>query len=93
MNYDLHKNANGLDVDLCDIDGIENELLAVFEQCREGRCNCPTREYSKLDSIEIEKGDDRIHLRLNAKQGMQFEASQIERCILSNERRIMRNKA
>ena len=59
-------------------------LLETFAACREGRCSCPTDEYGKLESLEVEEGDGGLRVRLRAKAGETFQVSEIERCLEYN---------
>ena len=71
----------GLTVVVTDIAGQEDRLLAEFQACRDGRCCCPTDEYTKLEALEIDQAADSIHLRLEAKAGHTFDQGEIERCL------------
>jgi hypothetical protein len=55
--------------------------LEAFQECQEGRCACPTQEYSKLDSIEIENNDNQIHIKLKSKPDEQIDEAEIAKCL------------
>ncbi len=59
----------------------QGELLEAFGECAEGRCSCPTDEYEKLASMDVQPGDDRIDIRLEAKPGTSLDTSEIEACL------------
>lgn len=42
---------------------------------------CPTQEYSKLDSLEIETNEDIIKLKLKSKPDVKFDNSEISKCL------------
>jgi hypothetical protein len=46
-----------------------------------GQCMCPTDEYEKLASMEVEYAGDRIRLRLESKPGEMFDTSEIAACL------------
>jgi hypothetical protein len=41
----------------------------------------PTRQYSKLESIEIAPGLDKIDIKLKAQAGQRIEQGDIEKCL------------
>lgn len=59
----------------------QGELLEAFGECAEGRCSCPTDEYEKLASMDVQPGADRIDIRLEAKPGETLDPSEIEACL------------
>ncbi len=73
--------SEGLTIEISETAGKEEPLLKAFQECQEGRCSCPTDEYSKLDSLEVEKSNGNINLRLKAKKGQEFNKNEIEKCL------------
>lgn len=59
----------------------QGELLEAFGECAEGRCSCPTDEYEKLASMDVQPGEDRIDIRLEARPGAMLDTSEIEACL------------
>lgn len=68
-------------IELTEIGGQQDRLLAAFAACQAGECSCPTDEYRKLDSMSIEQREDDITLRLEPKKGESFDLSQIAACL------------
>lgn len=87
MKHQITKNSEGLDVKISGTEGNERQLLDAFRECQEGRCSCPTKEYQKLDGLQIEATPSGISLQLKAKPGTQIEQAEIERCLEYTERR------
>jgi putative SOS response-associated peptidase YedK len=81
-----------LKVEVSDIEGKEEELLASFQACREGRCACPTDEYQKLESLDIDESAGKISLRLKAKSGRIFDEAEIEKCLDHTKRKLDSNR-
>lgn len=81
MKYQIDEKQNGVDVRLDEVGGNQKQLLEAFQACREGRCACPTGEYRKLESIEIEQAPDRITLHLRSKPGEKLEKTEIIKCL------------
>ncbi len=57
------------------------ELLQAFGECAEGHCSCPTDDYEKLEAMDVQTGEDRIDIRLEAKPGATLDISEIEACL------------
>lgn len=77
----IKPDTEGLTVEVTEIAGQQERLLAELQTCREGRCSCPTDEYAKLESLEIDSSAGRIRLRLEAKPGRVFDPGEIEKCL------------
>lgn len=75
------ESESAVSIELSEVAGKQDLLLAAFESCQAGRCSCPTREYEKLDSIKIETGPDRVRLRLEPKKGERFDLPEIAACL------------
>lgn len=84
MKSRIEEVSEGLVVEIDDLSGQRDMLLETFTACREGRCNCPTDEYRKLESLEIEEGETSLKLHLQAKEGSKFEMSEVARCLEFN---------
>jgi len=59
----------------------QGELLQAFGECAEGRCSCPTDEYEKVAAMDVQQGQDRIDIHLEAKPGTSLDTAQIEACL------------
>lgn len=81
MKYTVETNENEINIEVTETKGKQKKLLEVFQECQEGRCSCPTQEYSKLDSLEIENNEDTIRLKLKSKTGEKFDKSEISKCL------------
>lgn len=81
MKYKIDENENGIDISVADVKNSKQKLLEAFRECQEGRCSCPTEEYKKLASLEVEQNRDGIQLRLKSKLGETINKSEIEKCL------------
>ena len=81
MKYKVESNENGVNIEVSEAKGKQKELLEAFQECQEGRCSCPTQEYSKLDSLEIENDEDTIRLKLKSKPDEKFDETEISKCL------------
>lgn len=92
MKRIVRHNADGLTVEVSEIEGKEEHLLTEFQACKEGRCSCPSDEYKKLDSLDIDHLAGKIRLRLSAKSGQAFDKAEIEKCLDHTEMKLYPNK-
>ena len=81
MKYKVESAENEVNVEVTEPQGKQEQLLQAFQECQEGRCTCPTQEYSKLDSLEIESDEDTIKLKLKSKPDVKFDESEIGKCL------------
>jgi hypothetical protein len=79
--YRIQEDESGLSVELDGAGGKKEELVQTFGECKEGQCSCPTDEYKKLASMDVEQSGDVIKLRLEARAGKKFDTSEIAACL------------
>ena len=79
--YTIDQKPDGLEIKLDNVEGQKEELLQAFQQCQQGQCACPTDEYHKLDSIQLDQGEDSIQINLIAKPGAEIDPQEINRCL------------
>ena len=89
MRYKIETVENGVDIEVTETEGKHEKLLDAFRECQEGRCTCPTREYSKLKSLEIETDEDTIRLKLQSKPDENFDRSEINKCLEYTKGKVM----
>ena len=81
MKYKVESAENAVNIEVTETKGKQEKLLQAFQECQEGRCTCPTQEYSKLDRLEVESDEDTIKLKLKSKPDVKFDKSEIEKCL------------
>ena len=91
MKRKIKSNSDGLTIEVSDIAGKEAQLLDEFQACQDGRCDCPTEEYEKVDTLEIHNSAGKIGLRLKAKSGRNLDEAEIEKCLDHTERKLDRD--
>ena len=89
MRYKIETVKNGVDIEVTETEGKHEKLLDAFQECQEGRCTCPTQEYSKLKSLEIETDEDTIRLKLKSKPDEKFDQSEIGKCLEYTKGKVM----
>jgi hypothetical protein len=90
MRYKIEEKPDRIDIEVSETRGRQDKLLEAFQECQQGRCSCPTREYSKLASLEIDNGDDAIRLKLKSRPGERFDSSEIGKCLEYTREKVMR---
>jgi hypothetical protein len=73
--YTVDANGSSVAIELTEVAGRHAELLETFGECQEGRCSCPTDEYRKVATMEVQPTGDRIAMRLQAKPGTILDAT------------------
>jgi hypothetical protein len=79
--YRIEEDTSAVSIDLSEVSEQQGQLLEAFSECQEGHCSCPTAEYEKLASIDVQRTGDDIRLRLEAKPGETIDTSQIAACL------------
>ncbi len=83
MKYKIDINEFGIDIHINDVKEKKEQLLEAFQDCQQGKCSCPTDEYKKLDSLEIDDNDQQISLHLKSKIGsnIDIDIEEIKKCM------------
>ncbi len=81
MKIRIDQAQHGMDILVGELGDNQQEMLEAFQACQEGRCTCPTDEYKKLESLDIQPGDDSLTLHLTVKAGQTLEPAEIEKCL------------
>lgn len=72
---------DGVQVQISDVGSHADELLLAFKACQAGKCSCPTREYEKVESVDIAQSGQEISLSVRPKAGQQIDVTEIEKCL------------
>jgi hypothetical protein len=79
--YRVDAQESAVSIDVTEAGRHQQQLLEAFGECQAGDCACPTNEYEKLASMEVEQTGDSIRIRLQAKPGEEIDTSEIEACL------------
>jgi hypothetical protein len=79
--YRIHEEQTAVLIELTEVGSKKEQFLEAFSECQAGRCTCPTDEYNKLDSIEVESDAGSIRVRLEVKPGEKLDAAPIQTCL------------
>ena len=83
MKFKVSETASGISVEITELDGRQGKVLEAFKACSEGNCGCPTNEYKNMEKLDIQMGDEVIKLELTAKEGLNLNKDEIEKCLNS----------
>ena len=88
MKTKIVNQEGGVQIQVTDSGEHTDQLMAAFQECQEGRCSCPTQEYEKVESLNIEQSDEGITLSVKSKKGKQIDVGEIEKCLEHTKKRI-----
>jgi len=91
METRILKNKNGIDINITELEGKKEELLEAFNECSEGRCTCPTQEYTKIETLNIVDSEDKIQLSIISRQNEVIDTKEIEKCLEHTKNKIARS--
>ena len=83
MKHKIENKNGSIHVNISQIESSRDSVIENLNNCKEGKCSCPTNEYEKLDSLEIQINDetDEIILDIEPKKGSSIKLSEIEKCL------------
>jgi hypothetical protein len=79
--YRIEEKESTVSIVVTDAGRQKDQLLEAFGECQSGQCSCPTDEYQKLATMDVQQAGDLIRLRLEAKPGEKFDTSEIAACL------------
>ena len=91
MKYKITKKDKDININVSDLKGNEDKIVEAFQECKEGRCSCPTQEYDKVESFAIIDSDESVQLSIKTKNGEEIDTDEIEKCLLHAKGQISRS--
>ena len=79
--YRIDQDQGKVSIDVTDAGSTGAKLLEAFAECQAGTCSCPTDEYDKVASFEVERAGDLIKVRLETKPGETIDTDQVAACL------------
>jgi hypothetical protein len=79
--YSINADGSSVAIEITDVAGRHAELLEALGECQEGRCSCPTDEYLKVATMEVQPAEDRIAIKLQARPGTSIDMAAIAACL------------
>jgi sirohydrochlorin ferrochelatase len=81
MTYRIDEQSGNIDVRVEKTGADDAEFLAALARCRDGRCECPTDAYDKLEDVRIERDVRGISVHLEAKPGQSISQEAVATCL------------
>ncbi len=81
MKYSIKHEGSDLNITVQQLGDKQAALMEELKACAEGRCSCPTPQYSKLQAIDIKPGTDKVEIALKPKPGEKIEQADIAKCL------------
>ena len=88
MESKISTNKNGIDIHITELEGKKEELLEAFNECSEGRCTCPTQEYTKIETLNIVDSEDNIQLSIISRENEVIDTKEIKKCLEHTKNKI-----
>lgn len=79
--FRIREQQASVTVELTEVGDKQAALLDTFQECQEGRCDCPTDQYQKVSAMAVEPGENQIQITLKAKPGEHFDTAEIANCL------------
>ncbi len=79
--YRIQEEESAISIEVAEVGGRQEQLLEAFGECQAAQCSCPTNEYQKLASMQVEQTSDAIRIRLETKPGEKLDNSEISACL------------
>ena len=79
--YRISSRPRGLRINITDAAGSEQQLLSALQECKDGRCSCPTPEYGKLASMHVTSARGEVQIDLQAKPGAEVAPDAVRTCL------------
>ena len=82
MKHKITTSAEGaVDIHVSASDSERTKLLQGFQLCQTGQCDCPSDEYAKVESMNVNSDDSGIRIRLQAKPDNEIDERKVEECL------------
>lgn len=81
VKYRIENKNKELTINIENITENKEKILQNFNQCKAGKCSCPTNQYSKIENLDISIGEEKIIMKLKPKNGENFNKKEIEKCL------------
>lgn len=98
MKYTIEPTSAGLTIRIDELpEAQRSELEETVNACSEGRCDCPSDEYAKIERIDTQvqasEGGARIgglNIHLEARPNERIDPSEVARCLDHTAERLAR---
>lgn len=82
MKARMNSNAKGVAIDITELDVDRDRLLGALDECRQGRCGCPTDQYDKVERVEFDaSAAGGLRINIDARDGETLDTAELEKCL------------
>lgn len=81
MRYEVEDREPDIEIRVVGAGGQASRLLESMQECRSGRCGCPTDQYDKLEAMDVDAGEGVVTVRLHPLPGERLDLGQIRTCL------------
>ena len=95
MKSDIKKQNERVIVNISQVGNDKNKILKNLNDCKEGKCSCPTNEYEKISNldIKIDEDFDEIIVDLEPKKDKKIDIQEIQKCLDHTESDLKKNRS
>ncbi len=81
MRYSITGAGEDVEIRVQETGNHAPQLLASLQECREGRCGCPTDQYDRLADMAIQVDGDEVAVRLRPRDDETLDVNQLQACL------------
>ncbi len=81
MRYEITQHDPDVEIHIRETGESTPQLLASLQDCRAGRCGCPTDQYDRLEDMTIDADANQLTVRLRPRTGQRFDPDQLQNCL------------
>lgn len=80
-NYEIVKEDKNVEINIKTNDYDKEKLLEYFNNCKDGKCTCPTEEYYKIETMNINENNGYLNISLNPKIDEELNVDELSECV------------
>jgi hypothetical protein len=88
MKYSVQGDGSNIKITVQAVGTKQADLLKELNECAEGRCSCPTPQYAKVQTMQIEPSADQVIVTLTARSGETIDQADINKCLDHTTRKV-----
>lgn len=78
---DITPGDDSVKIEISEVGALKENLLATLGTCADGSCACSSKEFEKVESLEVTDSGEGITLNVQTKPGEQIDQECITECI------------
>lgn len=81
MRYEVREDGSEVSMQVTQVGDRAPAVFASIQQCQQGQCSCPTDQYDRLESIDVQMAPDQITVTLRPREGERLDVEQLRACM------------